>query len=473
VPRARAHAREPGALGVWVIVACAVLSALALAAFPARKPEGRTVWTFARPHADMYAPIVERWNADRSPRITMSVLSLPALERRMMSGFLSRTPVADLIEAERQIASRAFQGPLDAVGFADLTDLLANDGLTDQIVPAAFSPWTSRGRIFGLPHDVHPVMLGYRADLVEAAGIDVSKIETWEDFFRTLRPLMADADKDGQPDRYLLNIWPTAMNLIELLMLQAGGTLFDEQDQPTMDAERNAFVLATIVSWCVGPNRVAADAPDFSASGNKLKVDGYVVANLMPDWMCNIYRREMPQLSGKMKLMPLPAWEKGGRRTSVWGGTMLGIPRDAAGREELWAFAKHLYFSPELARTLYEVGEIVTPVKANWNDPIFDQPDAFYGGQPKGRMYINLAGDVPRRTSSPYNVMALDRLRDAAVRLKRFADEEKAHTVEALLPRARELLGEAQRAVKQQMDRNVFWKAGDAGVPGAGAGGER
>ncbi len=102
-----------------------------------------------------------------------------------------------------------------------------------------------------------------------------------------------------------------------------------------MDAERNAFVLATIVSWCVGPDRVAADAPDFSASGNKLKVDGYVVANLMPDWMCNIYRREMPQLAGKIKLMPLPAWEKGGRRTSVWGGTMLGMPRDAANPDEL------------------------------------------------------------------------------------------------------------------------------------------
>ncbi len=90
---------------------------------------------------------------------------------------------------ERRAVARAFAGPIEAVGFVDLTDRLAKDGLLERINTPSFSPWSSRGRVFGLPHDVHPVMLGYRADIVEAAGIDVSKIETWDDFERIMRPL--------------------------------------------------------------------------------------------------------------------------------------------------------------------------------------------------------------------------------------------------------------------------------------------
>jgi arabinosaccharide transport system substrate-binding protein len=98
------------------------------------------------------------------------------------------------MEIERRIASRAFAGPLDGVGFLDLTDRIKAEGLDQKINASSFTPWSTRGRIFGLPHDVHPVMLGYRADMVEAAGIDVSKIETWEDFITVLSPLLYDAN---------------------------------------------------------------------------------------------------------------------------------------------------------------------------------------------------------------------------------------------------------------------------------------
>ena len=76
-----------------------------------------------------------------------------------------------------------------------------------------------------MPHDVHPVLLAYRADLVEAAGIEVAAIETWDDFVRLLRRLVRDVDGDGYPDHYLSNFWETNPELIESLMLQAGGAL--------------------------------------------------------------------------------------------------------------------------------------------------------------------------------------------------------------------------------------------------------
>lgn len=417
----------------------------------------------------MYKPTIAAWNASSTPTVGVQVLGRDPLERRMMSAFMAGAHTCDLIEVERRIASRAFTGPLDAVGFVDLTDRMRSEGTLDEVVSASTSPWTTRGRIFGLPHDVHPVMLGYRADLVEAAGIDVSTIETWDDFARVMSPLMADANHDGVPDRYLLNMWPISgqRDHLEVLLLQAGGGFFDDAGDVRIDTAINAKVITQIVRWCDGPTRISADAPNFTASGNQIKVEGFVVTSFFPDWMCDVWRNEMPQLAGKMKLMPIPAWEKGGRRTSVWGGTMLGIPKTAVRSEkdfeELWAFAKHLYMSDELARVLFKTGGIVTPVKKHWKDPIFDTPNPYFSKQPVGRMYIGLAESVPARTSSPYNTFALDRVQDALTELFE-GSRGKVVSDEAMTARAHELLKRAEERVRAQIDRNVFLR-----VPGVAA----
>ena len=149
------------------------------------------MWLSAPPHYRMYVPMVQEWNATHSDHYNLVLLSLPALERRMLSAFTSGTPAADLLEVERKPAARAFMGPLEGVGFVDLTDRLKSEGLLDKLNAPSFTPWTSRGRNFGLPHDVHPVMLGYRADIVEAAGLE----KIGDALYR-----LADAEPGGMAD---------------------------------------------------------------------------------------------------------------------------------------------------------------------------------------------------------------------------------------------------------------------------------
>lgn len=449
-------------VGIWIIVALAVVSSAAIAMWPVRPAAGVQMWTFARLHKVRYESAMTSWPVDMQPHITL--LSMPALERRMLSAFLTQTPSADLIEAERRVAARAFVGPIESVGFVDLTERLRAEGLDKDVNEPSFSPWTSRGHIFGLPHDMHPVMLGYRADIVEAAGIDVSTIETWEDFIRVFGPLMSEKDADGKPRRYLLNLWEDKDDFVELLLLQAGGGFFDDQERVAIATPTNARVISTIVTWCRGPGRIAADAPDFTASGNRLKAEGYVLAALMPDWMCNIWKIEIPQLAGKIKLMPLPAWERGGRRTSVWGGTMLGIAKASPDHDRLWEIAKRLYTSREIAREIYREGDIVTPVRSLWDDPVFDEPDPYFANQAKARMFIGLAPDVPRRTSSPYNTLAKERVRNAVLALSAYAVSHDEYDVEKLMPEALRLLKGAENEVRTLIDRNMFLK--DAGEEG-------
>lgn len=420
------------------------------------------LWLFGKSHQIAYLPVFEKWNAEQtSParRIESLLIDNSALERRLLSGFMSGTPVADLVEVERTVAAKTFTGPLADIGFVDLTDRIRAEGLLDAINAPSFAPWTSRGRIFGLPHDVHPSLLAYRADITEAAGIDLGKVDTWADFFAALRPLMKDRDGDGRPDCYPLNFWPTNSDVFEALFLQADGTFFDAKEELALANDRNAFILTHLATWCAGPGRVVVDAPEFSAPGNALRLKGVVLASVMPDWLAGTWKMDLPELAGKVKLMPLPAWEKGGRRTSVQGGTMLGIPKTTRDFEAAWALAKRLYLNRDTHAKFFARASIIPPVKTSWDHPVFTAPDPFFCGQPSGSLYISQAPHVPMRTSSPYNAFARSNLLDILESLVARVDREQITDPAVLLPETRARLAIAHSRVLALINRNVFLRA--------------
>ncbi len=443
--------------GLWIVLLLAAGSTVLIALLPVERPTGMQLWLWDPNHATIARALARDWNRDHpSTPVQVHRLTGGAIQTLMMSGFYSDTPVADLIEVERTMVGQVFAGPIKDVGFVDLTPKLEKENLRTGINGPSFSPWTTRGHIFGLPHDVHPVMLLYRSDLVEAAGIDVSKIETWADYFRVMRPLMVDLDGDGRVDRYLLNASPNSIYTHEVLLLQAGGRMFDEMNHPTLNEDLNARVIAHLATWYTGPHRVASEVTVGGASSIRLVREGYVIGLLAADWAAGTLRTTLPDMAGKFKLMPLPAWEKGGRRTSVLGGTMLGITKAGPTPAAAWGFAKALYLSRDGAERLYAGDRIISPVKANWAEPFYDVPDAYFCGQPIGRMYIQLAPDVPLRPSSPYYAQAQQLLNRAVLQLCHYAEDHRLTDPAALIPEAQRLLDRSQRELRAQIDRNVF-----------------
>jgi len=442
--------------GARLLLCLAVLSSLGVLLWKPAEKDGMEMWIFSRNRLEQFQPRLEKWNqANPDKKAHISLITLNALERRLLSSFYAGIPPASLVELEVGVAPRFFAGPIDSLGFIDLTDRIQNEGIDDIILPASFSPWTTRGHIIGIPNDVHPVLLAYRHDLVEEAGIDLSQVETWDDYFEAMKPLMADKDNDGNPDRFILSFSLTNAQQIEVWMMQAGGMLF-ENEKPVIDSDLNAWLLSKIVCWSEGPNKVTVEAPEFSASGNRMKLEGFVASSFTPDWMCNTWEKDLPKLSGKYRLMPLPAWKPGGRRTSVMGGTMISIPKNIPDVEAAWELAKHLYLSKEAAERLYRESHVISPVSAHWDHPMYDEPSEYFGGQVKGRLYIEYAKEVPVRPSSPFMPLARNRLSQAALELRQYARDHDLYDPEKLQPVAKRLLGNAQAAVERQMRRNVF-----------------
>lgn len=440
-----------------MILSIAIVTSIIVISLPVKEVEGFPFWVSSKRHYESYEPPIAKWNKERpDEKVGLSVLHARALERRMLSGFLSDTPIAEIIETHIGVVAKAFLGPVEEIGFVDLTDRLHAEGIYEQINTPSFAPYTSRGRIFGVPHDVHPVLLAYRSDIVEAAGIDVSEIETWQDYFRVMRPLYEDRDGDGQPDHYLMTASNTRSDVAIMLILQAGGSIFDENDRPNFANPINAEVLARLTTWFTGPNATCEDASATTASGHRQRLEGFVIGTLVPDWMAGQWKLENPGLGGKVKMMPVPAWEKGGRRTTVAGGSMIGVTKASTNFETNWELIKYLYLSPELARQMYEKTNIISPVKTIWKQKFYDEPDPFFSGQPVGRMYIDQAPDVPFRPSSPYTSSAGQKIASALIALAQYADKNEIYDEATLKIEALRLLKKEQTILERLISRNLF-----------------
>ena len=65
------------------------------------------------------------------------------------------------------------------------------------------------------------------------------------------------------------------------------------------------------------------------------------------DWYGGFFKDNAPELSGKWKAAPLPAFEEGGRRTSVWGGTGAMVVKTSDHVEEALNFLEFSMLSIE------------------------------------------------------------------------------------------------------------------------------
>lgn len=452
--------RVPCGSAPLAILLATVVAAAWLALGAARPPHPPLrVWTFAREHRQCYDAVAADFMAQPG-HVAVSVehVEQRAIEQRMRAAMRAGLDVPEIVDVEITAAGSFFAGPVDDVGFLDLKPLLERDGIYDSFLPTRLAPYTNRGRIFGLPHDIHPVMLAYRRDVFAAEGIDPETIRTWEDLVAIGRRLTRQP-APGRPARFLLQLPSTQGWGVELLMFQRGGGYFAADGRLTMDDE----VVAQTVEWYVPliadtPERIGFDC----CWGNDMVQsisDGFTLMFICPDWRAKKFANDTKRedgsnpLAGKMALMPLPAVTPGGRRTSTWGGTMMGISKRCAHPDQAWALIRTVVTSERAWRLQYELTGILPAVRGAWTQPALSVPDPFWSYQAVGAAYAALAPDVPPQHGSPYLSLAKAKLSEVVSRCGRYYETSGRAGFAGFV---RQSLHEAAEEVRRHMRRNPF-----------------
>src|ERR1700722_16946174 len=260
----------------------------------ARRPDLVLV-TFTDSHYQAYRRAVPAFERAHGVTVQIEFTNWTPLRSRLQNAILAGTDVPDLAEVVEGSLGFFTRGPARDIGVLDLTDRLRADGLEDRLVPSRLSLWSAHDRVYALPHDAHPVMLAYRRDLIEALGIDVGALDTWDKFAAVGRRLTGDLDGDGVPDRYMLDLLASGDTALTTLVFQRGGELFDRAGNVAFDSQPVAEVILWYLRQIAGPQKIAYDA-GWGQSAAKSMTDGLVLFYLTPDWRSFQYQAEVPWL---------------------------------------------------------------------------------------------------------------------------------------------------------------------------------
>src|SRR5690606_11764068 len=166
---------------LFAIAICSTLTVALVRGEEAKRPDLVMV-TFTEAHFTEYQRAIPRFEREHNLDVELQFADWGSLQRRLQNAMLAGVDVPDVVEMMESSLGFFTRGPEKDFGFLDLTDRIRAEGLDERMVSTRFALWMARGRIYGLPHDVHPMMLAYRRDIIEKLGIDVEELDTWDKF---------------------------------------------------------------------------------------------------------------------------------------------------------------------------------------------------------------------------------------------------------------------------------------------------
>ncbi|MBI2939127.1 MAG: extracellular solute-binding protein [Chloroflexi bacterium] len=248
-----------------------------------------------------------------------------------------------------------------------------------------------KGKQYALPVALTPVVLYYRVDLFEKAGVQVP-LKTWDDFMVAGKKLTRDK-------QFMTFVQPESWTDLRVHIRQRGGGLHDENGNVIFDQPSGVEALEFLADL-KHKHKIAVDAPAGPALWGAVK-EGAVAALWGADWYATFLSDNAPELSGKWAAQYLPAVKAGDRKTSAAGGTGTALLKTSKQLDEAARFLEWTFLDPNRVVVRYQMIDLYPPLKEALKDPRMREPRPYYGGQRLGELFAELAPDVPTWYNHP------------------------------------------------------------------------
>ncbi|MEV8633522.1 sugar ABC transporter substrate-binding protein [Streptosporangium sp. NPDC051023] len=250
---------------------------------------------------------------------------------------------------------------------------------------AKWAAATSGNGLFALPWDSAPVALFYRRDYFKQAGIDPGSIITWDDAIKA-----GEKIKQATGKRLFVSDL-TNPDMFTTLLQQLGQGYFKEGKVAvsTPAAVRALTLLKTLRDKDLPQNEKGWDG---MVTATK---EGKAATQPTAAWWTGTLTAEMPELSGRFGVVPLPAFDANGVRTSANGGSALAITSQTRNQNAAWAFVEWLLARKDSQVSMMKTEALFPAYLPALTDPLFDQSQPYFGGQRVNRLFADEVRDIP------------------------------------------------------------------------------
>jgi arabinosaccharide transport system substrate-binding protein len=354
-------------------------------------PRKVTLWAYA-------ANNIEEWKAREAIiegkfKIDLDIVTVAeqAFVQKLQAVMMDGKNVPDLVEWRIEANQILFGDPKKSFCLP-LDKWTSKSKVFKQVIPGRVAFTTYGGHVYGLPHDVHPVVLIYNDTLWKAVGVDVATLETWDDFFDAAQKLTAEK-QDGKPLHYALPSSNGGLaDTMWMVWGQTGSQILSKDGKPTF--EDPAF-KAYVEQWIKWYNTGVFTGWDWGAFGMGL-MNGTLASYTSPDWWVSQVYEAANAGKYKFRVRALPYYKKGGPRTSSWGGTFLGMIKTAKSPDQLYKVMEYMqYDETAFLKYRFPLTQMLPPFSSVWDSPTFNQPDAHFGGQKLGALQVQCAKEMP------------------------------------------------------------------------------
>jgi len=343
------------------------------------------LWTFVNTHARFFRQAAENFKKiEPDVEIDVKEIEYNTLFDKLAISLQTGVGAPDLVDIEQGVFGRFLKGDIKLV---PLNDYLKKAKKTTALAKGRQALYTYQGKVYGLEHALCPVVLYYRWDIFQQAGIK-TPITTWDEWIQAGKKLTS------------LKKFISSLPPFDILLRQRKGNFFDEKGNMVADSP---LVIETL-KWVLATrdeDKVTEDPPAGPAFWSAVR-EGRYATLIGADWYAGFIKDNAPETGGKWKAQALPVWEKGGLDTSTSGGTGLCMTVYAKDRDKAWEFMEYAQLTKENAILRYKLTHLFPPLIEAWDAPELRESDPFFSNQKLGALFATVGRRVPQQINTPF-----------------------------------------------------------------------
>ena len=279
-------------------------------------------WTFQELHVEFYEEMASLWNEhypDRQINLKSTALPYDDMHSKLLIALQAGVGAPELVDIEIGKFANYLKGDPQLL---PLNDIIEPE--LDNIVKARVDIYSKDDKYYGICFHIGASVMYYNMDILNAAGVNVEDIVTWDDFEEAGKQVLEKTGKmmTTAETNDPWSLWP--------MIASAGGDLLKEDGSPDIDSA--AFLQATTFVQNMIKEGIAITAPGGGHHAEEyygfMDQEGAAAVS-MPLWYMGRFTDYMPDLEGKILIAPNPVWEVGEPRSVGLGGTGTAVTNQA------------------------------------------------------------------------------------------------------------------------------------------------